>query len=210
MAASFYIKFDNALSISVNISRHFHPEFSFPDANVIVRSFEGTLYRIHSYTLHTTSGLFNTMFSLPQPTKYQVNAQGQGYTGPVNEDAELEEIPIYESDFVLERLLCQLCSIQIPSWESYDDLDRVLTAAEKWDIPGPIASIRAALTCPKFLTSDRLRLYVLAKHFNWREEAKIAATQTLKLNLLDSVHASTLCDMFKELLISPERFAAGN
>lgn len=188
MAAPCYTKIDTALlTRSVVGSKKFHPEFSFPDADVILRSFEGTLYRIHSYTLRTTSGLFSTMFSLPQP----------------------EEIPIYESDFVLERLLR-------------------LLAAEKWDTPGPIASIRSALTCPRLLTSDPLRLYVLAKHFDWNEEAKLASTHTLKLNLHDPIHAPTLArlsskdllpllnlhrkrrDMFKRLIDSPERFAAGN
>ncbi|KNZ74686.1 hypothetical protein J132_06441 [Termitomyces sp. J132] len=157
------------------------------------------------------------MFSLPQPPRCSVGR-----------DEDPEEIPIYEPDFVLERLLRLICSIPIPSWESFDDVDRVLTTAEKWDTPGPIASIRVALTCPKLLTPDPLRLYVLAKHFDWKEEAKLAATQTLKLNLHDPMYTPTLArlsskdllsllnlhrkrrDMFKRLLDSPERFAAGN
>ncbi|KAG5651998.1 hypothetical protein H0H81_006650 [Sphagnurus paluster] len=222
MTAPCYAKIDTTSTRSVVTSKKFHPEFSFPDADVILRSFEGTLYRIHSYTLRTTSGLFNTMFNLPQPVKSKAGRDSG------NRDYEPEEIPIYESDFVLERLLRLLCSIPVPSWESYDDVDRVLTAAEKWDTPGPIATIRATLTRPQFLTSDPLRLYVLAKHFDWREEAKLAATQTLKLNLHDPIHASTLArlsskdllpllnlhrkrrDMFKKLIDSPERFAAGN
>ncbi|KAF5378071.1 hypothetical protein D9615_007497 [Tricholomella constricta] len=230
MTAPCYSKIDNVLTRSVVSSKKFHPEFSFPDADVILRSFEGTLYRIHSYTLRTTSGLFDTMFNLPQPPRCKNGIQGQReQLGPEEYgEYEPEEIPIYESDFVLERLLRLLCSIPVPSWESYDDVDRVLTAAEKWDTPGPIASIRAVLTCPQFLTSDPLRLYVLAKHFDWREEAKLASTQTLKLNLHDAIHASTLAklsskdllpllnlhrkrrDMFKKLIDSPERFAAGN
>ncbi|KAG5643757.1 hypothetical protein DXG03_009692 [Asterophora parasitica] len=229
MTAPYYSKIDSVLTRSVVGAKKFHPEFSFPDADVILRSFEGTLYRIHSYTLRTTSGLFNTMFNLPQPPKSKIRHQGQrDQLGAEYGDFEPEEIPIYESDFVLERLLRLLCSIPVPSWESYDDVDRVLTAAEKWDTPGPIASIRAALTCPQFLTSDPLRLYVLAKHFDWREEAKLASTHTLKLNLHDPVHAPMLArlsskdllpllnlhrkrrDMFKKLIDSPERFAAGN
>ncbi|KAF8059832.1 hypothetical protein FPV67DRAFT_339972 [Lyophyllum atratum] len=231
MTAPRYSKLENSL-LARNVvgSKRFHPEFSFPDADVILRSFEGTLYRIHSYTLRTTSGLFDTMFNLPQPMKCKGANQGHREQLGSGEDGdyEPEEIPIYESDFVLERLLRLLCSIPVPSWESYDDVDRVLTAAEKWDTPGPIASIRAALTCPQLLTSDPLRLYVLAKHFDWKEEAKLASTQTLKLNLHDPIHAPTLArlsskdllpllnlhrkrrDMFKRLIDSPERFAAGN
>ncbi|RDB18970.1 hypothetical protein Hypma_014381 [Hypsizygus marmoreus] len=226
MAAPRYTKIDKIdarLTSTALSARKYHPDFSFPDADVILRSFEGTLYRIHSYTLRTTSGLFNTMFNLPQPQKCVKDP----HKDPKGAD-EPEEIPIFESDFVVERLLRLLCSIPVPTWESYDDVDRVLTAAEKWDTPGPIASIRAALTRPQFLTSDPLRLYVLAKHFGWNEEAKLASTQTLRLNLHDPIYAPTLArltskdllpllnlhrkrrDMFKKLLDSPGRFAAGN
>ncbi|KAG6830733.1 hypothetical protein H0H92_015012 [Tricholoma furcatifolium] len=184
MSAPYYFKNDTVLSKNAPSSRCFHPEFSFPDADIILRSFEGTLYRIHSYTLRKTSGFFDTMFSLPQPMQHK-DEPGRCQKGPVNGVDEPEEIPIYESDFVLERLLRLLCSIPIPSWKSYDEVDLVLTAAEKWDTPGPIASIRTTLTYPQFLTSEPLRLYVLAKHFDWKEEAKLAATHTLALNLHD-------------------------
>ncbi|KAG6901318.1 hypothetical protein C0995_013678 [Termitomyces sp. Mi166 len=208
MTAPFYAKIDNTLARNVKTSDRFHPVFSFPDADVILRSTEGTL--------------------LPQPPKCKAEAQDRNRSSLGDGDGEPEEIAIYESDFVLERLLRLLCSIPIPSWESFDDVDRVLTAAERWDTPGPIANIRAALTSPELLSYDPLRLYVLAKHFDWKEEAKLAATQTLKLNLHDPIHAPTLArlsskdllsllnlhrkrrDMFKRLLDSPERFAAGN
>ena len=45
----------------------FHPEFSSPDADVILASKEAKLYfRVPAFTLKTTSGFFETMFSLPQ------------------------------------------------------------------------------------------------------------------------------------------------
>lgn len=138
------------------------------------------------------------------------------------------EIPVYESDFVLVRFLRMLCGLPILSWDSYDDIERVLVVAEKWDAPGPIAIIRNALTSPQFVTSNPLRLYVLAKHFDWNEEAKLAATHSLTLDLSDPIHAPQLADlcsrdllalvslhrkrrdMFKQMLDSPERFTAGN
>lgn len=224
MAAPNYTKMDAPVH-----SRKYHPDFASPDADVILRSSEGTLFRVHSYTLRTTSGLFNTMFNLPQPVKNTTSCpHSQRGCREGEQVYEPEEIPIYESDFVLVRLLRLICSLPVPIWESYDDIERVLTAAEKWDTPGPIASIRAALTSPQFLASDPLRLYVLAKHFEWEEEAKLSSTHTLKLNLHHPSYASTLArlsskdllplmklhrrrrDKFKELLDSPERFAAGN
>lgn len=203
-------------------SQKYHPDFSLPDADIILRSLEGTLYRVHSYTLRTTSGLFYTMFNLPQPMKIAEH-DVRGSRG-----LRLEEIPIYEPDFVLERILRLICGLPVPPWESYDVLECVLTVAEKWDTPGPITIIRAALTSPQFLDSDPLRLYAIATHFEWKEEAKIASKKTLKLDLHDASYAPMLeglaskdllsllnlhrrrRDKFKELLDSPERFAAGN
>lgn len=203
--------------------RKFHPDFSFLNADIALRSLEGTLYRIHSQTLRTTSGLFNTIFSLPQPVKCSKISHA-----PWRKDVSLEEIPVYETDFVLQRLLRLLCGYPAIAWESFDEIESMLLVAEKWDTPGPIATIRATLSTSPLLTSDPLRLYVLARHFGWREEAKLASTHTLKLNLRDPVYASTLSrlshkelfrlldfhrkrhDMFKKLVDSPARFTVGN
>jgi hypothetical protein len=80
----------------------------------------------------------------------------------------------------------------------------------------------------RFLKSDPLRLYALAKHFEWNEEARRAATLTLGLDLQDKMYSETLSrlttkelmpllalrrrrkELFRELLNSPERFTAGN
>lgn len=207
----------------------YHPLFSNPDTDVVIRSLEGTLYRVHSYTLRTTSGLFETMFNLPQPqTLKRINVSHSSGSQGRNSDIALEEIPLYESDLVVERILCMLCGQPVAKWESFDEVERVLAVAEKWDTPGPIATIRSALTSPKFLAEDPLRLYALAKHFGWMEEAKLASTHTLTMCLHNPCHAARLAqlsskdllpllnlhrrrrDYFKELIDSPERFTAGN
>jgi hypothetical protein len=224
MTAAICHPVDALLNQSASYQRKFHPDFCSTDADVILRSFEGTLYRIHSYTLRTTSGLFDTLFSLPQPSTSSCCSE----KASTSQLPDPEEIPLFEPDFVVERLLRLLCSVPVPTWESYDEVDRILMAAEKWDTPGPIASIRAALTRPEFLSSDPLRLYVIASHFGWKEEAKLASTETLKLDLNDPQYADTLArlsskdlmrllnfhrkrrDMFRKLLNSPERFTAGN
>ncbi|KAF8660103.1 hypothetical protein AX16_001661 [Volvariella volvacea WC 439] len=196
----------------------YHPLFDDPDADVVLRSLEGTLYCVHSYILRNASGLFSTMFELPQPLKHGIEMGC--FSAP--------EIAVYEPDSVLERLLRMVCGLAVPLWESYDDVERVLAIAEKWDAPGPIAIIRSALMSPKFLKADPLRLYALARHFGWKEQAKLAATESLTMALHDPEHTAQLerlsskdllpllnlhrrrRDMFKELVDSPERFTAGN
>lgn len=44
-----------------------HPAFASPDGDVILSARGGqTFFRVHSYTLKTTSGFFKEMYSLPQ------------------------------------------------------------------------------------------------------------------------------------------------
>ncbi|KAF9524560.1 hypothetical protein CPB83DRAFT_606492 [Crepidotus variabilis] len=208
---------------TTDFSRTCHPIFSFPDANVVLRSLEGTLYRMHSFTLRTTSGFFDTMFSLPQP-----KTSAPARTTQQDSDRGDDVLDVYESDFPMERLLSLMSGLPIPKWESLDEIERVLNLAEKWDTPGPLASLRSALSSQPFLQAKPLRCYVLATHFGWTNEAKLASKYTLSLDLYDPIHDDQLeqlsskdllpllnlhrkrRDMFRELLNSPERFTAGN
>ncbi|KAJ6533805.1 hypothetical protein DFH09DRAFT_932676 [Mycena vulgaris] len=190
----------------------YHPAFSAPGADIVLESSARTLYRIDSYTLRTTSGLFKTMLSLPPPKGGQTN----------------EPIAIYQPDVVVEPLLRLMCGLYTPSWRTYDELESVLFLAESWDAPGPICALRTALRAPKWLATYPLRLYALAMHFGWRADAQLASTHTLALDLFDPTHADTLARLpsaallpllalhrarrtgLRMLLDSPDRFLAGN
>lgn len=212
-------------------SSKYHPLFSFPDADVTLRSLEGTLYRVHSFTLRATSGFFATMFSLPQPkscaAEYRTDPRGQVRAEPTRERYP-EALDVYEHDRAIEPLLKLMTGLPVPRWESLDDIERVLTIAEKWDTPGPISSVRYVFSAKHILERDPLRCYLLARHFGWDAESRLASTYTLALDLHSRVHAPTLDqlasvdlirllnlhrrrrDMFRDFLNSPERFAAGN
>lgn len=48
-------------------SLNFHPDFSSPDATIVLAAKESKMYfRIHHFTLKSTSGFFREMYSLPQ------------------------------------------------------------------------------------------------------------------------------------------------
>lgn len=48
-------------------SLKFHPDFSSEEADVILASKDSALhFRVHSFTLKSTSAFFQTMFTLPQ------------------------------------------------------------------------------------------------------------------------------------------------
>ncbi|KAJ6488991.1 hypothetical protein C8R45DRAFT_250053 [Mycena sanguinolenta] len=190
----------------------YHTAFAAPDAEIVIASSEGTLYRVHAYTLRTTSGLFKTLLSLPPPPG--------GHT--------TEPIAIHKPDAVVEPLLRLMCGLATSPWTSLDELSAVLSLAQNWDAPGPIASLRPSLTSHKFLTTDPLRVYALASHLGFRAETQLASTHTLSLNLFDTTHADILAgirataalplfrlhrsrrDALRDMLNSPERFLAGN
>ena len=49
-----------------SVTDQFHPLFASPEGDVVLSARGGrTYFRVHSYTLKTTSGFFRTMYNLP-------------------------------------------------------------------------------------------------------------------------------------------------
>jgi len=154
----------------------FHSYFSSPDADVILGANDHTLFRVHSWTLKTTSGWFRSLFSMPQQS-------------PVSDHPET--INLDEDSHTLESLLRMVCGLPIKPLTSYDHVDELLFAAEKYDMPGPVSLIRILVMSPPLLDQP-LRLYAAATRFGWEEEAKHASTQSLALNIYAPEHQATL------------------
>lgn len=206
----------------------YHPLFFYPDGDVVLRSNEGTLYRLHSYTLRTSSGLFETMFSLPQPPKTYRPSRDYHNNQPSHDKSYPDILDVYEADFPMAEIFKFIYGIPTTTRKSFSEIETILALAEKWDTPGPIASLRSAFSSSQFLDQYPIRSYALSRHYGWDYEAKIASTHTLTLDLYDPVHAHFLDqlsskdlllllnlhrkrrDMFRQLLNSPERFPAGN
>lgn len=87
-----------------------------------------------------------------------------------------------EDAFTLESLLRMACGLPILPITSYDAVDALLYAAEKYDMPGPMSIIRVLVMTPPLLDQP-LRLYAVACRFGWDHEAKHASTETLALDL---------------------------
>ncbi|KAL1710508.1 hypothetical protein EV121DRAFT_251857, partial [Schizophyllum commune] len=165
-------------------SKLVHPLFNSPDADVVLASKNGTkLFRVHSWTLRTTSGFFREMLSLPQ----------QGQAGPSSPGPHGETMQLYldEDEKTLDALLRMVCGLPLLPIDTHDLADGLLYAAEKYDMPGPLSIVRLVLqTAP--LAMDPLRLYAAACRFGWESEAKTASTQTLTYNLHDPIHRPAL------------------
>ncbi|KAI0633329.1 hypothetical protein C8Q77DRAFT_1114350 [Trametes polyzona] len=166
----------------------FHPLFSSPDGDIVLGSKDRVLFRVHSFTLKTTSGWFRAMYSLPQRSATTL-------------DLPPETIYVDEDNATLEGLLRMVCGLPIPRLDSYDVIEPILHAAEKYDMPGPMSIVRALVMTPPLL-SDPLRLYAIACRYGWQDEAMMASRYTLTLNLHAPEHRGTLQKLGTDALLN--------
>jgi hypothetical protein len=101
---------------------------------------------------------------------------------------------------VLEHLLYMVCGLPFPEITTHDLLELLLFAAEKYDMPGPMSIMKMYLLTPSTL-GNTLRLYSIARRYDWQKEAKVLSTRTLSLNIHDPVHRSSLQTLSTEALL---------
>src|SRR5882762_145175 len=191
-------------------NQSYDPMFNSLDDNcVVLVSSDGIHYRIHSSILRIASGFFHAMITLPQVSDRP------------------DSVTLEEKSNVVGILLRMISGLEVAKWESYEVIEDVLEAANKYDMPGPIAVMRLMITSPQFL-EDPLRLFVVATRFGWAEEAKLASRLTLTLAIYDEEHETILGrlssryllkllklhqrrkDGFKGLIDNQDKFNAGN
>ena len=166
-----------AVSFPPTTTHSTHPSFSGIFSGVTIRllSVDNVLFPISPETLARTSGWFQTMLSLPQ--------------GCRTDDDECELVPMAESSEVLAGLLSMICGIGLPPLHDLAFAEQLLLAAEKYEMPMPIATIRTLLSPVEF---SPIQLYGIACRMNWETEAKKAATRTLALDIMAAENAGEL------------------
>jgi hypothetical protein len=191
-----------------------HPLFNDAQADIALCSREGVIFRIHSLTLSLASGWFRTLLTLPQcspPNKLS--------TSP-------EIIHLVESTRVVAGLLSLSTGHPIPHLDSFEYVEELLHASEKYDMPSVISIIRLAIMSPPLLDARPIRVYGIACAWGWTAEAKLASTKTIgcdlfapsvvkDLGMVDSPHLTALMllhrrrrDAFRAGLDSPILFYA--
>ncbi|KAJ7718000.1 hypothetical protein DFH07DRAFT_860700 [Mycena maculata] len=146
----------------------FHPSFCSPDGDIVLAAKGGDLFfRLHSFILKTTSSWFRTMLSLPQ-----------------GQSSSVEVIFMDEDEDTLELLLRMVSGLPLLPVVHYDVVDKILFAAEKYDMPGPMSIMRLLVMTPPLLDQP-FRLYTVSCRYGWDEEARFASTQTLTHHLHD-------------------------
>ncbi|EKM51023.1 uncharacterized protein PHACADRAFT_212925 [Phanerochaete carnosa HHB-10118-sp] len=142
--------------------------FSSPFADVILRSSEGTDFRMLKVDLIRSSPMFESMFSLPQPAKSRSS-----------EDFKdgLPVVPLAETADVLDVLLRFCMPGTSPQLDDLRLICQVTEAAKKYDIETATHASREALN--KCAQEDPVRVYAIACRLRLEREARLAARLTL-------------------------------
>lgn len=147
------------------------PPFDASDADLTLRTPDGTTFNVYSRILAIASPVFHDMFTLPQPP----NA-GSPATVDVSETRE-----------VMEVLLRLIYPIEDPPIDTLSLLGDTLVAAHKYDMKSACQSLARLLVFPpKSMKEQPIRVYAIACRYGLDEAAKLASSYTLHVNILDA------------------------
>ena len=141
--------------------------FDAPDADAILRSSDGKELRVHRLILSLSSPVFQGMFSLPSRP-----------TDPV------PTIDVADPSDILERFVQYLYPKSPPNITDVSMWAVMYAIADKYNAEIVTEHLRGMLI-PRFLEASPLRVYALASHWGFEEEAKIASRGTLDRDIFE-------------------------
>ncbi|KAF9648941.1 hypothetical protein BDM02DRAFT_2013731 [Thelephora ganbajun] len=142
--------------------------FDAPDTDAILRSSDGKEFPVHKLILSLSSPVFQGMFGLPQPT---------------DPSPQIASIDVPEPSDILQPFIQYLYPRSPPKVSDLSAWAALYTVADKYGAEAVMESLRDMLI-PRFLETFPLRVYALASRWGLEEEAKIASTRTLSMDIM--------------------------
>ncbi|QRW00519.1 The BTB (BR-C, ttk and bab)/POZ (Pox virus and Zinc finger) domain [Ceratobasidium sp. AG-Ba] len=144
------------------------PQFTSPEADLILITSDGQEFRVFSRFLIETSGVFRDLLDMP--------------TGPNHSERVMT---VSESARTLDLLLQYIYPMAHPVLTSLNDIQAVLQAADKYDVGFVTDDLRSKLVSPAVLGSSPIRVYAVACRMGFREEAQEAAKRTFSFDFAE-------------------------
>lgn len=144
------------------------PQFTSPEADLVLVSSEGQAFRVFSRFLIETSGVFRDLLDMP--------------TGP---NANECIMTVSETSRTLDLLLQYIYPMAHPVLTSLNDIQAVLLAADKYDVGFVTDDLRSKLVGPAVLSASPIRAYAVACRLGFREEALQAAKRTFSFDFAE-------------------------
>jgi len=134
------------------------------DGAVILVSSDRLRFKVNANALRSASEVFRTTLSLPQ-------------AGEPSPEAVMENLG--EEGSTIAGILSIITSQELPSLKTIDEIEPLLWAADKWDMPGPLSLFRLLLIRdPSFTREYPIRLYKIGAQMDWKDLVSLAVRRS--------------------------------
>ena len=141
------------------------------DADLTLRTPDGTTFQVYSRFLAVASPVFHDMCKLPQPD--------------ADKNTSIPVVDVSERSEVMDALLRFIYPIKDPPVKTLSMLSDVLAAADKYNMISAIQTLgRLLIFPPIFVDKEPVRVYAIACRYGLEEAAKVAASRSLTTDIL--------------------------
>ena len=142
-------------------------DFQAPGADVILRSSDREEFPVHKDILSIASPVFRDMFNLPQPPE---------------PTSRIPIVDLSEPSDILRPFIQFVYPRSPPNISDITTLAALFTIADKYATEVVTGQLRGMLI-PRFLYASPPRVYALASHWGFEEEAKVASRRCLEMDI---------------------------
>jgi len=179
-------------------------QFTSNDADIVLRTPEPKIFRVHKNILSIASSVFRGMLAVPQSPPESTK---EGECGP-------PVVDIHDSAEDLEVLLRMIYPVAFPPITDLDALSNAFVILDKYHTEGLQERLKPLLISSTFLATDPMRVYAIACRWGFTTEAAIAAPYASTIGVstftcMDDMRYISGLDYHRIALIAQERREIG-
>jgi len=179
-------------------------QFTASDADIILRTPEPKLFRVHKNILSIASPVLRDMLAVPKPPS-KSTTEGK---------CELPVFDVCDSAEDLEVLLRMIYPVASPAITDLDTLSNTFVILDRYGAKGLQERLKPLLTSSTLLATDPMRVYAIACRWGFKTEAAIAAPYASAIKVstftcMDDMQHISGPDYHRIALLSQERREIG-